>query len=464
MKLKQHTILETVAVSGQGLHTGEFVEITLKPAPINHGIVFQRVDLDDKPLVPALVEYVVDTSRSTVIEKNGGRISTIEHLMSALAGLQVDNILIEINGPEVPILDGSAFIFVELLEKAQIIEQNALRNFFEITEAIHFKNIEKNIEIAALPLDDYRLTVMVDFNSTVLNSQHAQLHEINLYKDQISPCRTFVFVHDLEKLAQMGLIKGGDLSNAVVISETDLSEERVQELSKHLNKKIQPVVKSGILNDVPLKFNNEPARHKLLDLMGDLLLVGRPLKAHILAARPGHFSNVEMAKKIKAVIEASKKEAPSFDANAEPVFNVLEISKLLPHRYPFQLVDKIMSLDGTTVVGIKNVTMNEPQFMGHFPENPVMPGVLQIEAIAQTGGVLVLTSTGEPEKYWPYLVGIDNCRFYKNVLPGDSIVMRCNLLAPIRLGVAKMHGEAWVGKNLVCTVDMTARLVKKDKI
>ena len=461
MKLKQHTVSEVVSIAGKGLHTGEFVKVTIKPAVINHGIVFQRIDLENKPLIPALVENVVDTSRSTVIEKDGGRVGTIEHLMSALAGLQIDNVLIEIDGPEVPILDGSALPFLELLEIAIPTEQNALRNYFEVPEAVHFKNEDKSIELAALPLDDYRLTVMVDFNSQVLHSQHAQLHEIGLYKEHIAPCRTFVFVHEVEQLASLGLIKGGDLSNAVVISETDLSKEKIAELTKLVNKNIESDGKAGILNDEKLKFSNEPARHKLLDLMGDLALIGRPLKAHILAARPGHASNVELAKLIKKQIAAKSSAAPYFDANAEPVFTVLDIAKLLPHRYPFQLVDKIMSLDGTTVVGIKNVTMNEPQFTGHFPDNPVMPGVLQVEAIAQTGGVLVLTSTGEPEKYWPYLVGIENCRFFRNVLPGDSLVIKCTLLAPIRMGVAKMHGEAWVGKNMVCSVDMTARLVKK---
>ena len=461
MNLKQHTITDSVSVSGNGLHTGAFVTIVLKQASVNSGIVFQRIDLSERPIIPADIDFVVDSARSTVIEKDGGRVSTVEHLMAAIAGLQIDNLLIEIDGPEVPILDGSSLPFVELLEKGIITEQNALRNYFEIPEAVHFRNDEKNIELAALPLNDYRLTVMVDFNSKILNSQHAQLHEINLFKEHISPCRTFVFVHELEKLAKQGLIKGGDLNNAVVISETELTQENIDELSRLLNKPIGSKAKTGVINDEPLKFHNEPARHKLLDLMGDLAMLGRPLKAHILAARPGHASNIELAKLIRKQITAASKAAPSFEANAEPVYNVNEIAKLLPHRYPFQLVDKIMSLDGTTVIGIKNITINEPQFIGHFPDNPVMPGVLQIEAIAQTGGVLVLTATGEPEKYWPYLVGIDNCRFYKNVLPGDSLVMRCTLLAAIRMGVAKMHGEAWVGKNLVCSVDMTARLVKK---
>lgn len=461
MRLKQHTIGEPVTLSGNGLHTGKFTTITIKPSAINTGIVFQRIDLEDKPLVPALVDYVVDTSRSTVIEKDGGRIGTIEHLMSALVGCEIDNVLIEVDGVEIPILDGSAAPYVEALEKAGFVEQNAIRNFYEITEAVHFKIGEKNVELAALPLNDYKLTVMVDFNSKVIHSQHAQLHEMPLYKEHISKSRTFVFVHDIEMLASQGLIKGGDLSNAVVISENDLSGEDIDRLSEILGRKLETSGKAGIINTESLKSPNEPAKHKLLDLVGDLGLVGRPLKAHILAARPGHYANVELAKLIKKQIDASQTEAPSVDQNETPVLNVQEIAQLLPHRYPFQLVDKIISLDGTTVVGLKNVTMNEPQFTGHFPENPVMPGVLQVEAIAQTGGVLVLTSTGEPEKYWPYLVGIENCRFYKNVVPGDTLVIRCSLLSPIRLGVAKMKGEAWVGKTLVCSVSMTARLVKK---
>ena len=413
-------------------------------------------------MIPALVDYVVDTSRSTVLEKDGGRVGTVEHLLSALVGCEIDNVLIEIKGSEIPILDGSSAPFVEAIESTVPVEQNAIRNFYEVPEAIHYKNSEKNIEIAALPLNDYRLTVMVDFNSTVVHSQHAQLHELKLYKEHISPCRTFVFVHDIEMLFRNGLIKGGDMDNAVVIAEEALSDETLDNLSGILGRKLETGdARSGILNAETLKYQNEPARHKLLDLMGDLALVGRPLKAHILAARPGHQSNVELARLIKKQIDASETSAPAVDPNIPPVFTVQDIARLLPHRYPFQLVDKIISLDGTTVVGVKNVTMNEPQFTGHFPENPVMPGVLQVEAIAQTGGVLVLTSTGEPERYWPYLVGIENCRFYKNVVPGDTLIIRCTLSSPIRLGVAKMTGEAWVGKNLVCSVAMTARLVKK---
>ncbi|UBM59364.1 bifunctional UDP-3-O-[3-hydroxymyristoyl] N-acetylglucosamine deacetylase/3-hydroxyacyl-ACP dehydratase [Marinilongibacter aquaticus] len=461
MNAKQSTISSEVSLMGVGLHSGAMTKLTLCPAAINHGIVFQRVDLEGSPLVPALVDYVVDTSRGTVLETNGAKVQTTEHLLSAIGALQIDNILIKLDGPEIPIMDGSAYPFVELLEKAGIEEQNALRNYFKITEAVQISNQDQSVELAALPLDDYRLTVMVDYQSKVISSQHAQLHELSLFKEHIAPCRTFVFVHELEALFNAGLIKGGDLSNAVVIAEREESEERVEKLAKMLGKDKITIGQSGIVNDEPLKFKNEPARHKLLDLIGDLVLVGQPLRAHILAARPGHAANVELARKIKKTIAEAAKAAPSYDVNAEPVFDVNYIAKLLPHRYPFQLLDRVVSLDGTTVIGIKNITMNEPQFTGHFPENPVMPGVLTVEAIAQTGGVLVLTSTDDPEAYWPYLVGIDKCRFYRNVLPGDTLVMRCTLLAPIRMGVAKMSGEAWVGDKMACSVEMTARLVKK---
>ncbi len=461
MNEKQHTIAESRSLSGIGLHSGETVNLSIHPAVINAGIVFQRTDLDEMPQIPALVDYVVDTSRGTVLEKNGAKVQTVEHLLSALGALQVDNILIKIDGPEIPILDGSAMPFVELIESAGLSEQNALRNYFELTEAVHYKEGEKGLELAALPLGDYRLTVMVDYNSKVMPPQHAQLHDLALYKEQIAPCRTFVFVHELEQLSKAGLIKGGQINNAILIAEDALPESKVAEIAKSIGKNTLDISKPGIVNEEPLKFNNEPARHKLLDLLGDLVLIGRPIKAHILAARPGHKANVELAKLIRKAISLSEKSAPKYDVNAEPVFTVHDIARFLPHRYPFQLVDKVVSLDGTSVVGIKNVTMNEPQFTGHFPDNPVMPGVLQVESIAQVGGVLVLTSTGEPEAYWPYLVGIENCRFFKNVLPGDTLVIKCTLLAPIRLGVAKMHGEAWVGKHMVCSVDMTARLVKK---
>ena len=463
MNIKQHTLKKAVSISGVGLHTGKKVTLTLQPAAINQGYKFQRIDLEGKPIIDADIDNVVDTSRGTVLEQNGARIHTTEHVLSALVGMQVDNVLIQIDGPEIPILDGSAKLFVNLIEEAELLEQDSLRNYFEITEAIQTKNIEKGIEMAALPLNDYRLTVMVDYNSSILQSQHAQLHEIGLFKSEIAPCRTFVFFHELEALFKAGLIKGGDVDNAIVIVDKEVTEEQLDYLSDLLGKPKIKVDKTGILNNVELHYANEPARHKLLDVMGDLALIGRPLKAHILAARPGHEANIELAKKIKKQMKDAAKSAPPYDPNLPPVYNVNEIAKLLPHRYPFQLIDKVVHLDGTSVVCIKNVTASEPHFTGHFPDNPVMPGVLQVEALAQTGGVLVLTSTGNPEAYWPYLVAIEHCRFHRNVLPGDTLVIKCSLTVPIKMGVAKMHGEAWVGKNLVCEADMIARLVKKSK-
>jgi UDP-3-O-[3-hydroxymyristoyl] N-acetylglucosamine deacetylase/3-hydroxyacyl-[acyl-carrier-protein] dehydratase len=461
MSDKQRTLKEKISFSGIGLHTGAMVNMTIHPAPVNHWFIFKRIDVEGSPIIKADVNNVVDTSRGTVLQQNGVRVHTTEHILSALVGMGIDNAIIELDGPEIPILDGSAQRFVAEIERVGVVEQNLNKNYFVVEEAIEYSSEEKNIELAALPFNNYRLTVMVDYNSKVIASQHAILHNLDNYKEKISPCRTFVFVHEIEQLFKNGLIKGGDLNNAIVISEDGVDEERAAYLSNLLSKDNIQVSKPGILNQEPLKFNNEPARHKLLDLIGDLALVGRPLKAHILAARPGHSANVELAKAIKKTIEQSNEDLPQYDVEAEPVFNVTDIAKFLPHRYPFQLVDKIVSLDGTSVVGIKNVTMNEPQFTGHFPDNPVFPGVLLLEAIAQTGGVLVLTSTGEPEKYWPYLVGIDNSRFYKNIVPGDTIVMKCTLSAPIRMGVAKMHGDAYVGKKRVCSVDMIARLVKK---
>ena len=461
MNVKQHTLKKTVSISGVGLHTGEKVTLTLQPAGINHGYKFQRIDLEGKPIIDADVDNVIDTSRGTVLEQNGAKIHTTEHILAALAGLQVDNVLIQLDGLEVPIMDGSALPFVNLIEEAELEEQNALRNYYEVTEAVHFRNDDKSIELAALPLNDYRLTVMVDYNSTILQSQHAQLHEIEFFKSEIAPCRTFVFLHELESLHRAGLIKGGDINNAIVIVDREVNESQLDYLSELLDKPKIHVDKVGILNDTELHFSNEPARHKLLDVIGDLTLIGRPLKAHILAARPGHGANIELAKKLKKQMQDAAKSAPHYDPNVPPVLNVNDIARLLPHRYPFQMIDKIIYLDGTSVVSLKNVTMNEPQFTGHFPDNPVMPGVLQVEALAQTGGVLVLTSTGKPEAYWPYLASIEHCRFYRNVLPGDTLLIRCVLTQPMKLGVAKMHGEGWVGKNLVVEADMIARLVKK---
>lgn len=463
MNLKQHTIKSPVSISGVGLHTGVKVNMTFLPAPTNHGIKFQRVDLPELPIVEADVDYVVDLSRGTTIEKNGARVNTVEHTLAALVGLQIDNVLIQLDGPETPIMDGSSMPFVEALEAVGLEEQNALRNFFEVPHSVFYKDTDRNVEIAALPLDDYRVTVMVDYNSPVLGSQHASLTNINQFSKEIASCRTFCFLHELEMLQKQNLIKGGDLNNAIVVVDRVVQDNELDHLAQLFNKTKVEVKKEGILNNVELRYKNEPARHKLLDMIGDLALVGRPLKAQILAARPGHAANVAFAKKIKKLMkESSKHQIPHYDPNLPPVLDVNQIYKALPHTYPFKLVDRIFYLDDNCVAGIKNVTINEPFFQGHFPGNPVMPGVLQIEAMVQTGGILVLSSVPDPENYWTYFLSIESCRFRRMVVPGDQIIFKCELLAPIKRGIAKMQGQAFVAGNLVCEAVMSASIVRKD--
>ncbi len=463
MNNKQHTISKSVTLSGVGLHTGVLTNMTFLPAASNHGIKFQRIDLPGQPIADADVDYVVDTSRGTTIEHNGARINTVEHVMASLVGLEIDNVLIQLDGPEPPIMDGSSIKFVDALKDALPVEQEAHRKFFEVTEEVRFKDPDKDIELAALPLNDYRMAVMVDYNSKFLSSQHANLSHVSQFERGFAMCRTFCFVHELEVLYKEGLIKGGDLSNAIVIADRDYSKAELAHLSDVLRKpKVRISKEIGILNNTSLHFPNEMARHKLLDLMGDLALVGRPIKAQILASRPGHASNIELAKKIKKLmLETEKNNVPIYDPKQPPICSHERIYELLPHRYPFQMIDKIIYLDDNSVVGVKNVTMNEYYFMGHFPSNPVMPGVMQIEAMAQTGGILVLSSVPDPENYWPYLVGIENCRFRKSVIPGDTVIFKCELQAPIRRGIAKMTGKAYVSGQVVCEAEMTASLVRK---
>ncbi|GAB3908902.1 bifunctional UDP-3-O-[3-hydroxymyristoyl] N-acetylglucosamine deacetylase/3-hydroxyacyl-ACP dehydratase [Larkinella knui] len=463
MNTKQQTIQKAVSVSGVGLHTGVMATMTFLPAPAHHGYKFQRVDLPGQPIVDADVDNVVDLSRGTTLEQNGARIHTVEHALASLVGLQLDNILIQLDGPEPPIMDGSSIKFIEALQDAGIEEQNAYRNYFEINEYVHYKNSEKDIEIAALPLSDYRLTVMVDYNSRVITSQHAFLNDISQFSSQIAMCRTFVFLHELEMLYKQDLIKGGDLTNAIVIVDRDVREGELDYLADLLNKpKVSVNKKEGILNNIDLHYPNEMARHKLLDLVGDLALVGRPIKAQILAARPGHAANVAFAKKIKKLMQKNAANtSPAYDPTQPPVYDFQKIASLLPHRYPFQMIDKIMALDESSVVGIKNVSMNEQYFMGHFPGNPVMPGVLQLESMAQTGGILVLSTVPDPENYWPYLIGIENCRFRRNVVPGDTLIFRCEFISPMKRGIVKMSGRGYVAGQLVCEAEMIASLVKK---
>lgn len=464
MNIKQHTIERSVTLTGVGLHTGVNATMTFLPAKPNHGVKFQRIDIEGQPTVDADVDNVVDLSRGTTIEQSGARVNTVEHVMAALVGLQIDNVLIQLDGPEPPIMDGSSIQFVNALKEAGLEEQNALRNFFEVPEGVFHREPGRQVEIAALPLDDYRLTVMVDYNSPVLGSQHALLNKISDFESQIAHSRTFCFLHELEMLHKAGLIKGGDLNNAIVVVDRVVKEEELQDLAKLFNKPRVEVKKEGILNNVELRYNNEPARHKLLDLVGDLALVGRPIKAQILAARPGHAANIAFAKKLKKVMNDFSKSnnIPAYNPKLPPVLDINQISRMLPHRYPFQLVDKIFHLDETTVAGVKNVTINEPFFQGHFPGNPVMPGVLQIEAMAQTGGILVLNTVADPENYWTYFLGIDNCRFRKMVLPGDTLIFKCELLAPIKRGIAKMKGYAYVGNTLVSEAELSASIVRKN--
>ena len=454
----QRTINEEGNLEGIGLHTGKKSKLKFVPALINHGIKFQRIDLDGMPIIDADVNNVIAVERGTTIKQNDATISTVEHLLAAIVGLQIDNILIQIDGEEIPILDGSSKYFIECLEKCGLKTQDAARKYIEISEKITYNDEENNVEISIYPHNDYRITSMVDYNSEILGSQHYTLNQISNFKKDVSDARTFCFLHEIEDLFKKNLIKGGDLDNAIVIVDKVIDEKKLKEISQLLGKKNIKVDKQGILNNIKLKYNNEPARHKLLDIVGDLALVGRPIKGHIIAARPGHKSNIEFAKILKNFVKKRNINAPKYDPNQKPVFDINGVKNIMQHRYPFLLVDKITYLDESEVVGVKNVTVNEDFFNGHFPGNPVMPGVLQIEALAQVGGILVMNSIDEPEKHIPYLAGIENFRFRKMVNPGDTLVMRLRFIAPIKRGIAKMKAEAFVGNNLVSEGNMTATI------
>jgi len=461
--IRQTTIKKPVTISGVGLHTGAHVNLTFHPAPINHGFKFRRIDLDGQPLIDVDVDNVVDTSRGTTLSQNGAKISTTEHALAALVGTEVDNVIIDVDGPEVPIMDGSSRPYLDAINKAGIVEQDAERIYFELKEIVTFEEPSRKVEMLAVPSADYRITVMVDYNSPVLGTQHAQMHLISEFAEEISPCRTFCFLHELEMLVKHNLIKGGDLDNAIVVVDRPVSQQKLDELAELFNKPHVEIKEKGILNNVQLHFQNEPARHKLLDIVGDMALIGMPIKAHILAARPGHAANVEFARKIKQLIksEKSKSTVPVFNLNAPPVYDINQIAKFLPHRYPFLLIDKIIELSDTKVTGLKNVTLNEWFFQGHFPENPVMPGVLMIEAMAQTGGILILNTVPDPENYWTYFMRIDKARFKQKVIPGDTLVFALELASPIRRGICHMIGKAYVGDKVVMEAEMMAQIVKK---
>ncbi len=465
MAEKQRTLNAPVKLIGIGLHTGEKVNLTLCPAPENHGYKFQRVDLENEPIIPADCDLVVSTARGTTLEKDGARIYTCEHALAALVGMQVDNVLIQLDGPELPIMDGSSQPFVEAINSVGCSEQESIREYFEFKENVPFEDLDLGVEFLAVPYDEYRLTVMVDYRSPALGTQHSTIYKIDDFEKDIAPCRTFVFLKELETLADQGLIKGGDIDNAIVLVEREnIPQSELDDLAKKLGKEDLQFEPTGIgtLNNCELRFANEPARHKLLDIIGDLALIGMPIKGHILAARPGHGGNVAFAKHIKGLIKEQKKENKRhFEIEKDPVYDINQIEKMLPHRYPFLMVDKILDLYEDRIVGVKNVTMNEPYFTGHFPGNPVMPGVLQIEAMAQVGGIFALNQVDEPEKYMTYFLKIDKVKFKRKVVPGDTVVFELKLLQPIRRGLVNMSGVAYVNGQTCAEADMLAQVTKE---
>lgn len=458
----QKTIKKSVKFTGRGLHTGTEVELTLQPASENYGFQFIRNDLNESPVVRAIAENVVETSRGTTLEENGIRVSTIEHILAALSGLDIDNARIELNGPEAPIMDGSSKLFVEGILNAGIKELSEPKAVFDITDKIEYRDDEHGIQIVAFPYNKLQIDIQIDYKSKVLGFQYASIDGFENFATDIAPARTFVFLHEVEFLLKNNLIKGGDIDNAIVIIDRKVTQEELDRLSELFNKPKVKVQPEGILNNISLNFSNEAARHKLLDFIGDMALVGQPVKGRIIATRPGHYSNNQFARLLRTIIKKDrlKTKVPSYDPN-KPILDTVQIMKMLPHRYPFLLVDKILFCDDKSVVGVKNVTITDGVFQGHFPKEPIMPGVLQVEAMAQVGGILVLNTIPDPENYSTYFLKIDNVKFKRKVVPGDTMIIKMDLMEPIRRGIAHMFGQIFVGENLVSEGEMLAQIVKE---
>lgn len=457
---KQKTLAASFSLKGKGLHTGLDIEITFNPAPENHGYKIKRTDLEGQPVIDALAEHVVATQRGTVLKKNDVQVSTIEHAMAALYALEIDNCLIEVNAPEFPILDGSARYFVEEIQKVGSVEQNAPRDYYIVKHKIEVKDEESGASLIILPDEKFSVNVLISFDSPVLNNQFASMNDLSEFPSELAASRTFVFVREIEMLLNNNLIKGGDLDNAIVIYDQKLPQESLDKLADMMNVPHLNLKELGYINHEPLVFDNEPARHKLLDVIGDVALIGKPIRGRIIATRPGHKINNQFARMIRKDIKQNEVQAPVYDPNREPVMDINRIRELLPHRYPFLLVDKIIEIGGNYIVGVKNITANEPFFQGHFPQEPVMPGVLQVEAMAQTGGLLVLNSVDEPERYSTYFMKIDGVKFRRKVVPGDTLIFRLELLAPIRRGISTMKGYVFVGDTLVSEAEFMAQIVK----
>ena len=457
---KQKTLAGSFSLFGKGLHTGLNLTVTFNPAPENSGYKIQRIDLEGEPIIQAIAENVVDTSRGTVVANGEARCSTIEHAMAALYALGIDNCLIQVNGPEFPILDGSSIMYVENIRRVGVVEQNAPKDFYVIKKKIEFRDDETGSSIIILPDEQFSITTMISFDSQFINSQFATLDKMDDFTEHIAPARTFVFVREIEPLLKAGLIKGGDLDNAIVIYEKEISQEALDRLADHLHVEHRDATALGYIQDRPLVWQNEPARHKLLDIIGDMALIGRPIKGRIIATRPGHTINNKFARQMRREIRKHEVQAPNYDPNEEPLMDVNRIRELLPHRYPMQLVDKVVETGSNFIVAVKNVTSNEAFFQGHFPQEPVMPGVLQIEAMAQAGGLLVLNSIEEPERWSTYFLRIDDVKFRKKVVPGDTLLFRVELITPIRHGIATMRGFAFVGETVVMEATFTAQITK----